>query len=266
MLLTGQPGGNSSPSTQKSRNTYYPASGYYFMDRRPFWVGIHAGPFTDKGGHSHCDQLGLLLSVNGQDIFVDRGTGNYTADQRMRNHYRSSAAHNVLQINDWEQNHFGSSRAQLFAMDDMADTKVTQLRDDPTTTTFIAEHHGFSRFRPGILHSRRIQMDSDKINMVDKVTGVINTDTLSFFFHLNPGTMATLIGNTLLVNLGNSRLHFSWDPAFEARLTPDKHSPAYGQQEDAEKLVLRRHGMPEASATFEFTAFLEIDSESPAIP
>lgn len=52
--------------------------------------------------HSHCDLLTIVASIDGQRLFVDSGTHDYS-DGEMRNYCRSTRAHNVLQIDAVEQ-------------------------------------------------------------------------------------------------------------------------------------------------------------------
>ncbi len=52
--------------------------------------------------HAHADLLNLEVSVQGQRVFVDSGVFNYQ-DDAMRQYCRSSAAHNVLAVDDTDQ-------------------------------------------------------------------------------------------------------------------------------------------------------------------
>ncbi len=63
-----------------------------------------AGPLgaDELPAHAHCDLLTLEASVGGRRVFVDSGVYDY-ADGEMRRHCRSTAAHNVLQIDGVEQ-------------------------------------------------------------------------------------------------------------------------------------------------------------------
>lgn len=52
--------------------------------------------------HGHCDLLNVEASVGGERFIVDSGVFNYESDE-WRQYCRSTAAHNVLQIDDAEQ-------------------------------------------------------------------------------------------------------------------------------------------------------------------
>jgi uncharacterized heparinase superfamily protein len=63
--------------------------------------GGNAGP-DHLPAHAHADLLTLEASVDGKRLFVDSGVFNYQDDD-MRRYCRSTAAHNVLQIDDLDQ-------------------------------------------------------------------------------------------------------------------------------------------------------------------
>lgn len=65
-------------------------------------ITTDVGPFGlgPLGAHGHSDSLSVLLSVNREEFFVDRGTHNYTSNPYLRNLLRSSRAHNTVSINN----------------------------------------------------------------------------------------------------------------------------------------------------------------------
>lgn len=80
--------------------------------RGEYWKWQHAGDclLFDAGpvgadelpAHAHCDLLTFEASISGQRVFVDGGVYDYS-DGEMRRYCRSTAAHNVLQIDGVEQ-------------------------------------------------------------------------------------------------------------------------------------------------------------------
>jgi hypothetical protein len=56
-----------------------------------------------NGGHAHADALALTLSVRNVPLLIDSGTACYTADANLRDRFRSTRAHNTLQIDDQPQ-------------------------------------------------------------------------------------------------------------------------------------------------------------------
>ncbi len=74
-----------------------------FGDRDHFLI-FDAGPVGPDHlpAHAHADLLGFEASFAGQRLFVDGGVFNYE-DDAMRRYCRSSAAHNVLTVDDVDQ-------------------------------------------------------------------------------------------------------------------------------------------------------------------
>lgn len=81
------------------------AVGPYFVWRRGGdRVTFDAGPVgaDDLPAHAHCDLLNVEVSIDGRRLFVDSGVYGYEADE-MRAYCRSTAAHNVLEVDGRNQ-------------------------------------------------------------------------------------------------------------------------------------------------------------------
>ena len=64
-------------------------------------VGMHG-----RGGHGHNDILGFELWLDGMNVVTDCGAYLYTASREWRNRFRSTAFHNIVQVDDEELNRF----------------------------------------------------------------------------------------------------------------------------------------------------------------
>ena len=76
-------------------------------------VGMHG-----RGGHGHNDITSLELWLDGMNLVTDCGAYLYTASREWRNRFRSTAFHNVVQVDGEELN-------RLISPD-----HLWQLRDD----------------------------------------------------------------------------------------------------------------------------------------
>jgi len=63
---------------------------------KSLWLGFICG--YNNSNHKHNDDLSILLSNNGYDIFVDSGKYNYNREDPIRIYCKSVAAHNTIQI------------------------------------------------------------------------------------------------------------------------------------------------------------------------
>ena len=75
----------------------YPDFGAYVLRSDRLFLCLRAGfgRHDASGGHAHVDQLGLEVAIDGMNWIRDPGSYVYTADSRLRNAYRSAAAHFV---------------------------------------------------------------------------------------------------------------------------------------------------------------------------
>lgn len=54
-------------------------------------------------GHGHADALSVLFTLDGVDLFIDPGTGQYGGDPTQRSYFRGSRAHNTATVDDADQ-------------------------------------------------------------------------------------------------------------------------------------------------------------------
>lgn len=104
------------------------------------------------GGHAHNDKLSSEVVLRGHRLAVDPGCPTYLRDPDERNRYRSTAAHPTVQIDHFEQSDIPVGRP--FLLPEAA--HATVLRVDAQAAS--AEHRGYLRVRPGVLHRREIAL------------------------------------------------------------------------------------------------------------
>src|SRR5262249_6658598 len=92
--------------------------------RRAMIVFDH-GPlgFSSIAAHGHADALAVWLHVDGVPVLIDAGTGSYTSGSGWRDHFRSTAAHNTVTIDDDSQ----SLTAGAFNWRHKANVRVTEF-------------------------------------------------------------------------------------------------------------------------------------------
>lgn len=54
-------------------------------------------------GHGHADALSVLFTLDGVDLFIDPGTGQYGGEPARRSYFRGSRAHNTATVDDADQ-------------------------------------------------------------------------------------------------------------------------------------------------------------------
>lgn len=103
--------------TESLKSRAFPNAGWYIMRHNNDYCFISCGPNGQdgRGGHAHNDKLSFELMLNGEDVIVDPGTYIYTPYPKWRNNFRSTAFHNTVKIDIFEQNDLTKD---LFALKD----------------------------------------------------------------------------------------------------------------------------------------------------
>ncbi len=146
-----------------------PKGGLYVLRGPGAVVSVSAGSQGQNGigGHSHNDKLSFELHLDGIPVIVDVGTATYLRDRRLRDSFRATAAHNVVQLDGAEQAPLDPARP--FALPSRVPTSLERLeRSDRGATLVLA--HGRS---PGTLIRRTFVLDSAEraLGVADQVTG-----------------------------------------------------------------------------------------------
>jgi hypothetical protein len=110
---------------------------------------IDAGPLGYlNAGHGHADALSLTLCAGGVPFLVDTGTGTYTVEPELRDYFRSTAAHNTLQLDGRSQ----SESCGPFQWRTMASARCLEWLSTDRFDYFEGVHDGY---RP-VLHRRAV--------------------------------------------------------------------------------------------------------------
>ena len=129
-------------------------------------------------GHGHSDALSILLYWKDIPVLIDPGTGQYNGDQNIRNYFRSTIAHNTVELGGKNQAEMkgpfiwdGSYKCELLS---------ASLIPQPKLRAF---HDGYVK-RLGIRHVRQIEwFETNKIHIEDNFEGTgITTAKTAFHF------------------------------------------------------------------------------------
>ncbi|MFD6436263.1 alginate lyase family protein [Streptomyces venezuelae] len=154
------------------------------------WCRCDGGPhgFLSIAAHAHADALSVEVRHDGVDVLADPGTYCYHGQPHWRQYFRSTLAHNTLQLDDTDQSVSGGP----FLWTRHARTRV--LVADTTgrnVARWCAEHDGY---QPSV-HRRRVELAAaeQEVRITDEVQGARRTVRLAF--HLGPEISAELEGN-----------------------------------------------------------------------
>lgn len=139
------------------------ASGYRKFQGKSYTLIADAGDIGPdyQPGHAHCDTLSFEIHIGSKPFLVNTGISTYEKNER-RHCERSTAAHNTVQINDFEQSeiwdgHRVARRAQAVVLASGAGV-------------LEATHTGYDRLR--LRHVRRFECGEHEVLIVDVLAPV----------------------------------------------------------------------------------------------
>jgi hypothetical protein len=161
--------------------------GVYVMRKENVHLTIDAGGngMGGVGGHAHNDALSLTLYAYDKAFLVDPGSYVYTADYRWRNHFRATASHNVVVVDEQEMQRF--DERELFRLSEDARPRVLAWRTSPESDWFDGEHYGYTRLPMPVHHRRQVYFDKKQGICIirDLLTGR-GQHAFDLYFHFAP--------------------------------------------------------------------------------
>jgi len=171
-----------------SQSAAFEEGGYYVM--RDGWARTSNYLWFDCGphgmlncGHAHADALSFELATRGRPVLVDPGTYTYTASKKMRDWFRSSAAHNTLTIDL----NSSSASAGPFSWKDIAQCQRLAWISKDRFDFVKGSHDGYSRLSPPAAHIRSILFIKNRYWIIrDQVTSN-GEHQADLWFHFDAG-------------------------------------------------------------------------------
>ncbi len=102
-------------------------------------------------GHGHADALSIIFSWGNTPVLIDLGSGQYNGDQGIRRFFRSTIAHNTLEIEGLDQ----AKMLGPFLWDKSYQTNLTLVKEEPSLVA-QAYHTGYKK-KLNVIHNRQIE-------------------------------------------------------------------------------------------------------------
>ncbi len=160
-------------TSKKTSQTYpvaFPHGGYGVMGNADIHLLFNAGSlgYPSIAAHGHADALSVCVAINGDWWLVDPGTYAYHSQPEWRNYFRSTSAHNTVEIAGQNQSQIGGpflwlNHANVFFLG-------SQIANNGLQET-QGYHDGYKHM--GIIHKRKIFFDpiKNKIEIIDIISG-----------------------------------------------------------------------------------------------
>jgi hypothetical protein len=222
----------------------FPSGGFFVLRSEDAHVIVDCGEvgMHGRGGHGHNDILSFELWLNGHDIVTDCGAYLYTASREWRNRFRSTAFHNVVQIDGEELNRF-ISPDHLWQLRDDARPRDVAWRWGDRLDYFRGAHTGYARLQPPVAVTREVALLKSGPNVIvrDTIDGS-GQHELTWRFHLGPAVRANIEGDEVHLSIRGTNMWLQVnDELGRLTLTIEEGwvSPSYGVRTETQVAVWR---------------------------
>jgi hypothetical protein len=174
--------------------------------------------------HGHADALSVTLRAFGVDVLVDPGTYDYFSYAGWRDYFRSTRAHNTVEIDGQDQ----SVMQGPFLWAQRAQARRVWWAATPTGGRVVAEHDGYRRLTDPVTHSRTVELHGLDLTITDEFDGQA-AHRYAFRLHFAEDCEVFSAGVLLDVVLGNGgRLTVEMDPQLEVSTYTGSDNPQSG--------------------------------------
>jgi hypothetical protein len=172
----------------------FPEGGYYVLGCEFDQPGevravVDAGPlgYTSIAAHGHADALSFTLSVHGREILIDPGTYAYHTQERWREYFRGTSAHNTVRIDGLDQSEQGGNFMWLRHARAGCSLWLSTTDKD----CFEGWHDGYARLADPVRHRRLLELDKRARRLIveDRLEMQGSHDVEVFFHCAEPCTV-----------------------------------------------------------------------------
>ena len=244
------------PVAEPSASRAYRDGGIYVLHTPGAHLVLRCGGVgqNGSGGHSHNDVFSYELTFGDVLFVIDSGTFAYTFDVTARNEFRSTAAHNVVQIDDAEIHPIDPAR--VFELAQFARISVDTCDLEGSVLTVAGSHDGYRRLDDPVEVRRRVSIDSASgaVEIRDELGGRA-THGVKSFIHLAPETRVRRAGRLSFELVAHDQTATCWfDGVAEEELSVREAwvSDRYGVRRTAPVLAVEAQRPLPASIGYRF--------------
>jgi hypothetical protein len=161
-----------------------------------------AGPlgYRSIAAHGHADALAFTLSVGGEEFFIDPGTYAYHTQERWRQYFRGTAAHNTLRIDGLDQSVPGGNFMWLRHARSACSLWLSSADQD----SFEGWHDGYMRLEDPVKHRRLIQVHKKARRvLIEDTLEMEDEHDVELFFHCSEHCRVEPLPEGYLLSAGN---------------------------------------------------------------
>lgn len=208
-------------SLEKLDYTYLKDSGYIIVESKKIKAILDVAKIGPDyiPGHGHADTLSFELSLFGQRVFVNSGTGEYgLSEERLRQ--RKTAAHNTVEVEGEDSSEVWSG----FRVARRAYPSQPVINQSEESILISCSHNGYQRLSGRVTHQRLWKFDDTNLVITDVLSGRYKFAKCHFHIHpdvevknINGVITLTLSNGNKLILLSNQSISIedsTWHPKF----------------------------------------------------
>jgi hypothetical protein len=176
--------------------------------------------------HGHADSLSIVLRAFGADVLIDPGTYDYFTFPEWRRYFRSTRAHNTIEVDGKDQ----STMLGPFLWGERANSRCVSWAPTAEGGSVTGEHDGYRSLASPLTHRRSVTLDASAgtVSIRDELESAGPHD-IAMHFHVAPGVFAELNGgNSCRLALPHGRVTLELDPALRLELLDPSETPGPG--------------------------------------
>ena len=136
--------------------------------------------YRSIAAHGHADALSFTLSVGGREFLIDPGTYAYHTQERWRQYFRGTMAHNTVRIDGLDQSVPGGNFMWLRH----ARAGCSLWLSSPEKDSFEGWHDGYMRLEDPVKHRRLLQLDKcERRMLIEDVLEMEDQHEVELLFH-----------------------------------------------------------------------------------
>ncbi|GAB1857455.1 hypothetical protein MHTCC0001_22910 [Flavobacteriaceae bacterium MHTCC 0001] len=187
-----------------------------------------------RGGHGHNDLFSFELMFDKNDFVIDPGCYTYTGDLSVKSKMKSTAYHNVLQVDNKEM----APLIGEWGISNVAAPYNLKITQNENYLKIHGEHAGYKRLEDSLKHYRVFDLDKNTFNL--KVEDHITCKKayhISRYLHFSENVNLTLTNSTIIVSCEDTKILITYDKYSEATIEDYMLSYNYGSKVVSKKIT-----------------------------
>lgn len=200
---------------KKLESRSFSDAGFYIMRSDKVYLFINNSGLSHynevKGGtHTHSDLLSFVYAYNNVSFLIDPGTYVYSSSPTERMKFRSTAMHNTLTVDDYDQNDLIESELWSIKRDAIPSEVIWTTTDK--IDKYEGSHTGYERLQNPVKHSRSFELNktNNKLIIKDKIEGEGNHD-IKCHFHFDEDVEAEILDKEVYCTKNFEKIIINFD-------------------------------------------------------